>query len=62
LAILHLRALAAIEKKNFALPNDSRTGKIPLIDRRRRAGAEENDFDHELKYSRILGKGQEEFE
>lgn len=25
------------------------------------AGAEENDFEHERKYNRILGKGQEDF-
>jgi hypothetical protein len=60
-AKLHLRAFAAIKEKNFALPNDGRAGKIALIDRRRRTGAEENDFDHELKYSRILGNGQEDF-
>jgi hypothetical protein len=61
LAKLPLRALAAIKKENLALPNERRAGKITVIDRRRRAGAEKNDFDHELQYSRILGTGQEEF-
>jgi hypothetical protein len=60
-AKLPLRALAAIEEKNLARPNHGRAGKIALIDRRRRAGAEDYDFEHELKYSRILGKGQEIF-
>jgi hypothetical protein len=62
LAKLHLRALAAIEEKNIALPNHGRARKMALIDRRRRAGAEENDFDHEMKYSRIFGKGQGKFD
>ena len=61
-AKLHLRALAAIEQKKFALPNDSRAGKVALIDRRRRAGAEENDFEHEKNNKRISANGQENFE
>ena len=61
-AKLHLRALAAIKEKDFALPNHGRAGKIALIDWRRRAGAEENDFEHEMNNKRISANGQENFE